>query len=284
MPFTTGSQACASCASNAVRGSAAGLIAAILTVVTLFALAGYQVTSEESGARMLGRVGAALIELDRWLPAHKDDIELLSRDRPNAPLVLPDLPFEVAIPSTAASDANPETLRATITRAMGDQLYNEGSGAVRDEAGESHLDYTEPVRWTINMLGDGAHAFWTLVLIIAGLSLLALCAGMIWTRQSPLMAIAAGGAIAALLSLVAWLGMQALGSAMSGAIDKEIALVLRDGAWIGLRNGLAVVAMGLAAVFVFDNLFPRPEANWDDWDEYEEGEEEFQAPMRPPPY
>jgi hypothetical protein len=265
-----------------VRGSAAGLITAILTVVVLFCLAGYQVTSETAGVRMLGRVGAALIELDRWLPAHRDDLELLSRDRPDVPLVLPDLPIEVLIPSPAVVDASNESLDATIRRAMGEKLYVDGSGAVRDENGESHLGFAEPVRWTINLLGEDMHSTWRSVLILATVLLLALCAGMMWTRQSPLMAITVGGAIAAALSLGVWIVAQALNAVLDGALDKEIALVLRDGAWIGLRNGLSVAAVGAATMYLISQLFPRRHDRWDDYDEPEYGYDAPRGRQHPP--
>jgi hypothetical protein len=267
-----------------VPGSTANLIAALLTVATLLALADYQVTSDTSGKRMLGRVGAAVIELDRWLPVHEDDIELLSRDRPNAPLELPDLPINIAIPSTAAIDTDRETLRAAITEAMGKRLYAEGTSAVRDDVGESHLEFAEPVRWTINLLGESAHGFWTLVLIVTGLCLLAVCGSIVWTRQSPLLPIAIGGGVAAAFSLLAWIVASLLGTVMSGAIDQELALVLRDGAWIGLRNGLAVLALGLVAIFVLNTLFPGREHQWDEQDNSADYEEEPEAPQRTPPY
>jgi hypothetical protein len=267
-----------------VRSSSASVVFAALTVVTMFTLAGFQVTNETAGVRLLGRIGAAMIELDRWLPAHRDDIELLSRDRPNAPLILPDLPVQVAIPSTAVIDASDASLRASISRSMGEVLYAEGAGAVTDEEGESHLGVTEPVRWAINLLGEDSHGFWRIALIVTGLSLLVLSAGLFWTRQAPFMALASGGAISGVLALGIWLLALILGSSMDGAIDREIALALRDGAWIGLRNGLALFAIGLAASFVASSLRGPRRDDWEDWDGYEYDDEYEQEPTRAPPY
>lgn len=246
-------------------------------------MAGYQVTTETAGVRLLGRVGAALIELDRWLPAHRDDIELLSRDRPDAPLVLPDLPIEVLIPSSVVLDAPDASLHAVIKRSMGEKLYQDGSGAVQDENGESHLGFAEPVRWTINLLGEDMHSTWRSVLILTVVLLLAISAGMLWTRQSPLMALTVGGAIAAGLSLGVWLIAQALGSVFDGAVDKEIALVLRDGAWIGLRNGLSLTAIGAGMMYLLSQLFRsrRRDDGWDD-DEPEYGYEGVRGTPHPP--
>jgi hypothetical protein len=233
-----------------------------MTAAALFALAGYQVTSETAGVRLLGRLGAAIIEIDRWLPAHRDDINLLSRDRPEVPLVVPNLPIEVVLPPPQTIDMEDDSLGGLMRRSMGETLYRDGDEAVKDEEGESHLAVTEPVRWAINLLGNSAHSFWQAVAGLTGVLLFAICAGMLLARQSPLVPLAVGGVIAATASLAVWLLGMLLGSVFDGAIDRELALILRDGAWIGLRNGLAVMAMGFGAAYVAGALLKRREDAW----------------------
>jgi hypothetical protein len=126
------------------------------------------------------------------------------------------------------------------------------------------------------------HGTWRSVLILASVLLLALCAGMLWTRQSPLMAITVGGAVAAMLSLGVWIVAQALNAVLDGALDKEIALVLRDGAWIGLRNGLSVAAVGAATMYLLSQLMPRRHDRWDDSEEPEYGYESPRGRQHPP--
>jgi hypothetical protein len=168
---------------------------------------------------------------------------------------------------------------------MGEKLYRDGSGAVQDEDGESHLGFAEPVRWTINLLGEGMHSTWRSVLILSVVLLLALCAGMLWTRQSPLWALTIGGVIAAAASLGVWVLAQAMNSILDGAVDKEIALVLRDGAWIGLRNGLSLAAIGAAALYLVSQLFQRRDRD-EDWDEHDDREYSYEGPRgrQHPPY
>jgi hypothetical protein len=250
-------------------GSSSAILVAFLTFATLVGLTGYQVTHETSSVRLLGRLGAALIELDRWLPAHRDDIELAARDRPNQPLVLDGLPIDVAIPASAVLEAPEPVLRATIVEAMGRRLYEDGYSAIADEEGESHLGLTEPLRWAVDALNSSAHSFWRIVMITAGLTLAAVCVGHVWMRQSPLAGIAAGSAVAAIGALVVWLLVSALGSSVSGAIDEEIARVARDGIWLGLRNSLAALAIGVGGLYAVNTLFGRRgDEGWEDWEEY----------------
>ncbi len=253
-----------------MRSNTSNVLVAFLTILTLVCLSAYQITSETSSVRLLGRLGAALMELDRWLPAHRDDVELLARDRPNQPLALTDLPIEVAIPANTALQAPEPVLKATITEAMGHRLYEDGYGAIQDEQGESHLAITEPLRWAVDMLDSSAHGFWRIGLVITGLALLALCVGHFWVRQSPLPGLTVGSAIAAVLAVVAWLVVSLLSSSVSGALDEELAQVARDGVWIGLRNSIAATAIGLGGLYAYNSLVgPREQDEWGEWDEYE---------------
>jgi hypothetical protein len=175
---------------------------------------------------------------------------------------------------------------------MGHALYNEGSGAIQDEEGATHMAVTDPIRVAIDMLGQGAHSFWQLAVVLTAVILLAICAGMAWARQSPFPALAIGGVVAAGLSLFAWIGAQVLGSSLDSNVDREIALVLRDGAWLGVRNGIAAAVIGGGLAFVVSAALPARRPNnwehkedwqdeWDDWDE-EELEPVQSLPQRPP--
>jgi hypothetical protein len=67
------------------------------------------------------------------------------------------------------------------------------------------------------------------------------------------MPLAIGAALGATASLAVWFLAETASSAFDGAVDKETMLILRDGAWIGLRNSLAVVVtaaglMGLMSI------------------------------------
>ncbi|HWO72276.1 MAG TPA: hypothetical protein VNN21_01825 [Dehalococcoidia bacterium] len=230
---------------------------------TLFCLAGYQVTGERAGERLLGRIGAALVELDLWLPAHRQDLQLLARDRPNATVQVADLPVRgVTLPSSETQSADDETLKRLLRRSMGESLYDQGTGALRDEDGESHLSITEPVRWSVSLLSAGAHGFWRAALVLTALVLLALCAMLLMLQQSPAAAVLWGALAAAACSLAVWLVARGAASVFDGAIDREIALVVRDGAWLGLRNALAVAAVAASLIFLARVLFGSGDRSW----------------------
>jgi hypothetical protein len=229
-----------------MRGLPATVLTAFMTAIVLFTLTGYQVTSETAATRMLSRLSGSLIEVDRWLDAHHQDIELLARDKPTSTVHIDDLPIGVTLPAAAFIEAasDHEAMRALITGEMGRTLRDEGTGAFQDGQGERRSPaMTEPARWAVTLLGGSMHGFWQAALLLSLLLLLAFAAAVLLAGASPLPSIAMGAGFATAGSLVSWLLATAIGSSMDSAIDREIMLMLRDGAWIGLRNSLAIVVV-----------------------------------------
>src|SRR6188474_2697914 len=125
--------------------SIATLLTTVLTVVALFALTGWQVTSDTASERLLGRLGGSMVELDRWLPAHVEDIKLQARDKDDGIVVVRDLPIEVRLPSSVVVEADEPYLRSLIVREMGRQLYRDGNDAFKENDGSTaSLGVDEP--------------------------------------------------------------------------------------------------------------------------------------------
>ncbi len=225
------------------------LLTTLLTIAALFALTGWQVTSETAATRLLGRLASAMIEIDRWLPAHEEDLQLLARDRTDGVILVRDLPIEVTLPSAVVLEAQPGVIEALIRQEMGRQLYEDGNSAFKDNDGNTaSLGINEPVRWTVMMLGSGMHGFWTAALILTLLLALAAAASVMTTGETPVHAIATGAVIGAIASLGFYLLMHLVGSMASSAVDKETVMIIKDGAWIGVRNcGGVALASGVLA-------------------------------------
>ena len=72
----------------------------LFTIVFLFSLTGFQITSQTAATRLLGRIGASLIEVDRWLPMHQEELQLRADDRPTGAVPLSNVPIDAEIPSS----------------------------------------------------------------------------------------------------------------------------------------------------------------------------------------
>jgi hypothetical protein len=231
------------------------IFAALMAAGALFALAGYQVTSQASGERLLGRLGASLVELDRWLPAHRDDLQVQAKDRPGEVIVIGEMPLKwVVVPSDGVVDASDDELRGLLTEGMGHALYLNGAAALSPEGEDvSRLSLIEPARWAVELLNQRANAFWLATLALSLILLLALSGALLLGRTSPFSAVALGAGIAAGCSLAVWVLAFGAGFAFTSAIDKEIMMMVRDGASLGLRNAIGV---GIIAVALHHLLRP----------------------------
>lgn len=238
-----------------------GLFFALLSAGFLAAFSAYQVTNAMSGPRLLGRLAASLVELERWVPSHSEDIQLLARDRPQESVLVDELPVDVVLPSPGVLAANETELTTQLRDAMGARLYTEGRGVLQDEAGRSHLGITDPVRWTVSMLSSGAHTFWRLVSIITGLLALALLVGMLISRWSPLPWVLGGAIAAVVLSFFVWLIGGVAGSLVESSVDQEITMILRDAGWLALRNSLAASVIALALLYLWRTLLSPAQRN-----------------------
>ncbi len=234
-----------------------GFLLLLMTTITLIALTGFQVTSETAGTRLLGRLGVVLIEIDRWLPVHQEGLKLLARDRPEGELEVADLPVQVAIPSMLVLDADEVLLRSLISDAVGTSLYKNGTdGFATGEGQAGSLDLNEPIRWVVSLLNSGTHGFWQVVLPFTALLLALTLAAVLTSGGAPLPAIAFGAAAAAGISLIGWLLMELGNSSSDRALNRETFLILRDGFWIGVRNGVAVAVAAGALHFMVRSLSP----------------------------
>jgi hypothetical protein len=240
-----------------VNNPLTGAVTALMTALVLLSFSGYQVTGERAAPRLLGRLAASLVELDRWVPTHRDDMQLVARDRPDENVLIDDLPIDVLVPSSsvlAVGDRNQE-LSDLLRDAMGHRLYAEGRSVLQDQEGGTHLGVTEPVRWTVTLLSADTHGTWRLALISTGLVTLLLAASFVLSKRSPLPYLVAGTGLAIMVSFLGWLIARSTGSLAASSVDKEILLILRDGAWLGLRDSLAVGAILLALLFLWRALF-----------------------------
>jgi hypothetical protein len=234
------------------RGLLLPALTALMTAIALFVLAGYQVTTETAATRLLSRFSASLVEFDRWLPQHLEDLQLMARDRPEGAIEIRDLPIRVVLPARQVIGADETALRGPILSLMAGSLYEDGNGAFRDAEGKQRSPgVDQPSYWTARLLNEDAHGFWRAALPFTFLVLLAFCASVLHSGRSLAAVITVGAGFAALASLGVWLLASALSSSYSSPVDKEIMLILRDGAWIGVRNAFAVLGASLGLLFIF---------------------------------
>jgi hypothetical protein len=254
------------------------LAVAVMTALLILSFSGFQVTGETVGPRLLGRLAASLVELDRWVPVHREDLQLLARDRSQELVLIDDLPVDVLVPSQTLLGLGEDdaALSILLRDAMGQRLYAEGRDALQGESGEANLGVTDPMRWAVSMLSSDAHGTWRLFLIGSGLVTLLFAGSFVLSHRSPLGPLAGGAGIAVVVSFLGWLIFGGTTSVFDSAVDREIVRTLRDSAWLGVRNSLAAGGIALALWYLHRALVgPRMDDNDYYWPEAEEVDEMY---------
>jgi hypothetical protein len=216
--------------------------------VTLIALTGAQSTGATAGPRLLGRLAAAMFELDRWTPSHQEDIAASMREGSRGLIEIDGLPVGVSVPPSAVVDGG-SGLAQAIASAAGEDLYANGRLAFVDGQGaKGDISLTQPSRWAIGLVEQEDHANWRAFLLIAAAVSLAAFAVVSLTSISGFGGAVRMVAIACALSTVAfmlaWALTQLASHASSSPPDQEVARMLGDCIRIGLQDAVIV---GIAA-------------------------------------
>jgi hypothetical protein len=229
---------------------------------TLIALTGAQSTGATAGPRLLGRLAAALFELDRWVPAHAEDIAAAARDRTRGLVGVDGLPVRVLVTQAAAS-ADGEELGAAIADAAGQRLYSEGRVAFVDgEGANGDISLTQPTRWAIALLEQEEHSKWQFLLYSSALSTLALFGLVSVTSLGgvgmALRTVAIASGIATVLAIGAWLLCEAVARITASPPNAETARLLASCLRLGLQDAV-VVGLGAGIInFALRSLTPQP--------------------------
>ncbi len=233
------------------RRTVPALLLALSIFFALLALTGSQATGASAGPRLLGRLAAALFELDRWTPQHKEELQTVARERIRGPVDVQGLPIRISVASGAALGSDDE-LATAIAAAAGEALYWQGRSAFVDgDTVAGDISITRPVRWAIDLLRSSHHRAWQGLLFVT--AMLSACALLLMLAASTsgldgaIRAITRGGSAYSLAMALLWASCAAGAGRLSGP-DREVARMLGSCASMGLLDGIAISIGCLAAL------------------------------------
>lgn len=226
------------------------LVTAASVLAILLTLTGYQATTATAAERLLGRLAASVVELDPWLAAHEEDLSVRARSDPSRELVFGDLPVRVSLPALSVVNADSRTLSDLLRAEMGSRLYGQGNDAFANQGGV-RPPVTSTLYWGVIFLGPEAHVLWFIALGVSGM-VLAMRSWASLRRGPVLWSAMLSGALASLAALaLIWLLATGAASVVSGPVSHEFAVVVRDVAVLGLRNGIAFTVAIIVIAWVW---------------------------------
>ena len=116
------------------------------------------------------------------------------------------------------------------------------------------------MRWAVKLLERDVHHYWLPPMAFAGIIIAGLCLDFLIIGRSPLSSILVGALMATLFVAAAWISATLAGSALESGVDKEVMLVARDGAFMGLRSSITVGAAATALMLVVRITVSAPRA------------------------
>ncbi len=251
------------------RRTIPGLLFAISVFISLCALTGAQATSATAGPRLLGRLASAMFELDRWAPAHREDLRAAAKDRVRGQVDVTGIPVPVSIPTAAVLSSSDDALPDAIAGAAGARLYQEGRSAFVDgEGGTGDISVTQPARWAIALLGHDNEALWRAALLASIVSSVVFATLVLFASPAGPANVFRLSAIAGfaflLPSLAAWFVGRLAATSLSSPVDAELARMAHDVAWMAVRDALAVGFASVVLVLLL-RFAGQPGRSYADW-------------------
>ncbi len=246
------------------RGTARWAIALLLLLslgATLTALVLFQATSEGTSKRSLRRAVAALSEVDVLVDRHYDSLQAeASNAAPGDQFQLADFPVDVKLTRNEVLGSSKAQLRDLLLDRSANVMYNDGTAPLRSTPGAS----IGVGPFTAGGVTDRGLGFLTrghhdmlrvLTLVLAGVSgllcvaLAALSRGfarltsvgaVVLAASLPLLAVGAG----------ARLYIRFASGSQTEYLQREFLAIGRGLAWIPIRDGLALAALGAIVLAV----------------------------------
>ena len=246
-----------------LRVASQWVLGALLAVVLsglFLAINAVQLTSQDSGQRVLRRAVAVTTDIDAILPEIEVKLRAAARDaRPDsAELPVPDFPISVLLTPQEARRLEGDQLRERILEESARRLYEDGTSAwtTGDPEGRQKIEAISTAGALDRGLGlitEETHNRILIATAVLGFLAAALAALLLMTVRSygRLIALGAVTLVGALPSLAASIAMRFSFRTAEEEADPFVRGLLNLGVetmWVPIRNYLALSALGFAVL------------------------------------
>ena len=227
-------------------------LALFFSLLAFFAmLQVFQITSEGASKRTLERSLAVISEIDVLLDRHYDDLrERANAVQPNETLELEDFPVSVPLAPEEVQTQSRDELRQTLLERGADVMYDDGTGALRDEASTGDVGMFSiggSIDRALDLLREDVHTVSGIAMTAMGVISLLLAVALAaatrgFGRVVAIGAVALAAAVTLfLVALLGWVSLETSGG--SEYVRVEFTDIFREVAWLPLRNSAILVAV-----------------------------------------
>lgn len=168
-------------------------LAAFLTAVTAA-----QMTSEDSGKRILRRSVAVMTEIDATLPKIEADLHANAEAVESPTLQVPNFPVLIQLPREEAAALSGNDLRQRLLDESADKLYNDGSSAWSSGDPEAVRSVERAstaglVDRGLGLIRDSMHTVFLILAVLLGVAVLAMVVALVFALPRDARLVALGG-------------------------------------------------------------------------------------------
>ncbi len=234
---------------------AAGLLLFVSLGALFAVLALYQATSAGTAQRTLRRAVAALTEIDPLINRNYDDLrQRAAVAAPGDSLTLRDYPVAVPLTPRQAETISKTDLRRLLLDRSASEMYGRGTAALRPAASKGGSVGVFSVAGITNngldFLRRRNHDILRVLTMVFAAISLALAAGLAWScrgfgRVASVGLVTFAAALPELLGGAAlWLYARLQGGGGAEYTQQQFAAIIRELAWIPIRDGAALAVLG----------------------------------------
>lgn len=236
--------------------SAWGLAAVLVFFLAAFliALTASQLTSEDTGKRVLRRSVAVMTDIDATLPKIEADLRANAEVTESPTLQVPDFPILVTLTREEAQTLSGNELRQRLLDDSADRLYDDGSSAWASGDPEAHRSIERVstaglVDRGLGMVQDTRHTVLLVLAVLLGVIVLGMVVGLFFALPRDARLVALGGVTLAsslpLLAAAVALRFAFRTAESDGDPFVEGMLAIgSDSMWVPIRNFFTISLLG----------------------------------------
>jgi hypothetical protein len=238
----------------------AALVLAVFLAAFLVTVTAFQLTSEDTGQRVLRRSVAASTGIDDAMPRIQSDLDRLSDSGDSGPLLVPGFPIPVTLTAEEAADLRGAELRDAILDRAASRLYDEGGSAwaAADPEADRHIERVSAagaMDYGLGFVRDSTNNMFLVMTVLLAIIVLGTAGVLLVILPWDLRLLVTGG-VALMAGLPPLAGAVALRFVFRTANDDGDPFVQAlldlgvDSMWVPIRNFFVLSSFGFLVVLI----------------------------------
>ncbi|HEY5639238.1 MAG TPA: hypothetical protein VIW01_04250 [Dehalococcoidia bacterium] len=238
----------------------AAFVLALFLAAFFLTLTAFQLTSDDTGQRILRRAVAISTDIDAVLPGIEADLDTPAADGDSPTITVPDFPIPVELTLEEAATLRGGALRDRILEDAARRLYDDGGSAWAAADLEARRDVERistpgAIDYGLGFIRDSTNTVLLIVAVLLGIIVVVMAGGLMAVLPWDTRILIAGAitTVAALPSLAGAVALRFVFRTADGEDDRFVEGMLDlgvDAMWVPIRSFLVLSLFGIALILI----------------------------------